>query len=72
MVAGGVSAAVFTPTDLLKVRMQGSAGQRYKSLLHAIKTVVSEEKISGLWKGMGPTSQRAAGMPHDSPSCCKR
>nr|WJG69184.1 mitochondrial uncoupling protein [Acanthamoeba castellanii str. Neff] len=60
MVAGGVSAAVFTPTDLLKVRMQGSSGQRYRSLLHAIKTVVAEEKISGLWKGMGPTSQRAA------------
>lgn len=61
IVAGGVSAAVFTPTDLLKVRMQGSSGQRYQSLLHAIKTVASEEKVSGLWKGMGPTSQRAAG-----------
>jgi len=60
MVAGGVAAAVFTPTDLLKVRMQGSSDQRYKNIFHAFKTVIKEERITGLWKGMGPTSQRAA------------
>jgi len=74
MVAGGVAAAVFTPTDLLKVRMQGSSDQRYKNIFHAFKTVIKEERITGLWKGMGPTSQRAAGpcplLPLLAPKFC--
>jgi solute carrier family 25 uncoupling protein 27 len=60
VVSGGIAAAIFTPTDLLKIRMQGSSGQKYRGLFHAFRTVVQEEGILGLWKGVVPTSQRAA------------
>ncbi len=61
VISGGAAAAIFTPTDLLKLRMQGATVKRYNNLFHAFYTVAKEEKITGLYKGMVPTSQRAAG-----------
>lgn len=44
-----------THYSVLKSRMQAgsSEGQRYKSSLDGLLTVVEEEGISGLYKGMG-------------------
>ncbi|KAL6071668.1 Mitochondrial uncoupling protein 4 [Balamuthia mandrillaris] len=62
--AGGLSAAIFTPTDLLKIRMQASSGgpggRHYSSNpLRAFATIAREEGLLRLWKGCAPTAQRA-------------
>ena len=62
--SGAVSSFIATPTDLIKVRMQVDgmkAGQvqRYRGLWHAFGTIVREERITGLWRGAGPTIGRA-------------
>lgn len=57
-VAGTLSSAVCTPTDLLKVRMQ--AGRRpYKNTWHAATSIVRDEGWTTLYKGAAPTTQRA-------------
>jgi len=57
-VAGTLSSAVCTPTDLVKVRMQ--AGRRpYRNLWHAASSIVRDEGWTALYKGAAPTTQRA-------------
>ena len=61
VLAGSVSSAVATPTDVIKVRMQSKAvpgvgGSIYR-MFRSIKTT---EGVGGLWSGVYPTSQRAA------------
>lgn len=62
-VAGTVSSCCATPTDVLKVRLQASGlcpSNRYSgSLLRIFRTIYEEEGVRGLWRGMGPTAQRA-------------
>lgn len=60
VIAGAVSSAIANPTDVLKVRMQvqGTAGNI--SLVDCFKDVYTREGISGLWRGVNPTAQRAA------------
>ncbi|KAK9510834.1 hypothetical protein O3M35_005534 [Rhynocoris fuscipes] len=60
VVAGMVSSAIANPTDVLKVRMQVLGIQNQRSLIACFQDVYREEGISGLWRGVGPTSQRAA------------
>ncbi|XP_014251708.1 mitochondrial uncoupling protein Bmcp isoform X2 [Cimex lectularius] len=61
VVAGMVSSAIANPTDVLKVRMQVLGGSYEKRGLFAcFKEVYRNEGIGGLWRGVGPTSQRAA------------
>jgi len=70
--AGALSSAVANPTDLVKVRLQtdgnmkGPDGnflpKRYTGMLHAFTTIVKEEGILGLWKGVGPTCGRATAL----------
>lgn len=61
--AGGLSAAVASPTDLIKVRMQGEGMMQerraYPSLPSAVTTIIRKEGLTGLYKGWIPTAQRA-------------
>lgn len=67
-VAGAVSSAIANPTDVLKVRMQvngsngGGAGgriQKNKNLFRSFQEIYRYEGVRGLWRGVGPTAQRA-------------
>ncbi|KAN0014479.1 hypothetical protein ACTFIU_000797 [Dictyostelium citrinum] len=60
-VSGALGACITSPTDLIKVRMQASSkGVKYESISSAFKEIIAREGIKGLWKGVGPTTQRAA------------
>jgi len=70
--AGAISSAIANPTDLVKIRLQtdgnlkGPDGEflpkRYTGMGHAFVTIVKEEGIFGLWKGVGPTCGRATAL----------
>uniref|UniRef100_A0A1B6BW30 Mitochondrial carrier protein n=1 Tax=Clastoptera arizonana TaxID=38151 RepID=A0A1B6BW30_9HEMI len=60
VVAGMVSSAIANPTDVLKVRMQVLGSQTHQRLLHCFQDLYKQEGIGGLWRGVGPTAQRAA------------
>jgi len=62
VVAGATSAAITTPTDVLKVRMQAQTGRANHelSLAACFIDVYRNEGLNGLWRGVGPTAQRAA------------
>ncbi|CAH0404539.1 unnamed protein product [Chilo suppressalis] len=53
--AGGLSSAIANPTDVLKVRMQEKRG-----IVRCFVDIYRLEGWRGLWRGVGPTSQRAA------------
>merc|ERR1711920_765411 len=65
-ITGSVGSAIATPTDLVKVRMQSEGAldpnqkPRYKNTFAAFKDIYRTEHIRGLWRGVGPTVQRAA------------
>lgn len=56
---GAMAVCAAQPTDVVKVRMQGSAG-RYPSCAAAYSTIWRTEGLSGLWKGTGPSVARNA------------
>jgi len=59
--AGAVSSAIANPTDVLKVRMQvHGRGTDKIGLFGCFREVYRYEGITGLWRGIGPTAQRAA------------
>lgn len=63
-VSGTVGAAIATPTDLIKVRMQAytnapGAANRYRNCFDGFYQVYKHEGFRGLYKGIGPTVQRA-------------
>ena len=62
LVSGAVGAAIANPTDLVKVRMQAneSSKPKYANTFHAFRKIYAEEGIAGLYKGVIPTTQRAA------------
>ena len=72
VLSGAIASGVFTPMDVVKVRMQAevgggvradgapAAGPRYRNVLHALRTIAAEEGRAGLYKGVSPTMQRAA------------
>lgn len=62
VVAGAVSSAIANPTDVLKVRMQvaGTNSNANVGLIDCFRDVYTQEGISGLWRGVNPTAQRAA------------
>uniref|UniRef100_T1JCK8 Mitochondrial brown fat uncoupling protein 1 n=1 Tax=Strigamia maritima TaxID=126957 RepID=T1JCK8_STRMM len=61
---GCTAVACAQPTDVVKVRMQAqnrSLGQgRYTSTFNAYRTIVTEEGVKGLWKGIIPNMARNA------------
>ncbi|XP_022914444.1 mitochondrial uncoupling protein Bmcp [Onthophagus taurus] len=60
VIAGSFSSAIANPTDVLKVRMQVEGTTGNISLFACFKNVYYQEGISGLWRGVSPTAQRAA------------
>ncbi|CAH2065732.1 unnamed protein product, partial [Iphiclides podalirius] len=56
--AGGLSSAIANPTDVLKVRMQ--TGEEKRGVARCFASMYRAEGVRGLWRGVGPTSQRAA------------
>ncbi|XP_025079621.1 kidney mitochondrial carrier protein 1-like isoform X1 [Pomacea canaliculata] len=59
--AGVVSSTIANPTDVLKVRMQATGTQSaYDNMLSAFIKIYRTEGVAGLWRGVGPTAQRAA------------
>eukprot|EP01113_Clastostelium_recurvatum_P006092 TRINITY_DN12763_c0_g1_i2.p1 TRINITY_DN12763_c0_g1~~TRINITY_DN12763_c0_g1_i2.p1 ORF type:complete len:303 (+),score=48.32 TRINITY_DN12763_c0_g1_i2:29-937(+) len=66
LVSGAIAAAVFNPTDLLKVRFQADRSttkesRRYRGIYHAFSTIWrTEGLVNGLYKGVGTTMLRAS------------
>lgn len=61
--SGALASGLCNPTDVVKVRMQAQAtgAPRYRHVFHAFSTIASEEGVvRGLYRGVGPTMQRAA------------
>ncbi|KAK7486487.1 hypothetical protein BaRGS_00022288 [Batillaria attramentaria] len=59
--AGVVSSSIANPTDVLKVRMQASGSQtKCDNMVCSFVKIYRTEGFTGLWRGVGPTAQRAA------------
>ncbi|GLD95489.1 hypothetical protein PINS_up004166 [Pythium insidiosum] len=54
--AGAISTALLYPLDLVKVRYQvhEKSAKAYRSLSHAFRTIVAEEGMRSLFRGMSP------------------
>ncbi|XP_012286762.1 mitochondrial uncoupling protein Bmcp [Orussus abietinus] len=59
-VTGAISSAIANPTDVVKVRMQVTGGLTNLSVFNCFQEVYQHEGVRGLWRGVGPTAQRAA------------
>merc|ERR1711973_741647 len=58
--AGVVSSIIANPTDVLKVRLQsGREELKNTTLFNAFMRIYQQEGLTGLWRGVGPTAQRA-------------
>ncbi|XP_034108655.1 mitochondrial uncoupling protein Bmcp [Drosophila albomicans] len=58
--AGAISSAIANPTDVLKVRMQvHGKGTDHLGLIGCFREIHKYEGVRGLWRGVGPTAQRA-------------
>jgi hypothetical protein len=70
MVSGALSSGICNPTDVIKVRMQADgmnnstpgAKPRYNGIIHAFSEIYKEGGVKGLYKGVGPTVQRASAV----------
>ncbi len=51
------AATVCNPLELIKVRMQ-SRGNRHKTALRVLRSVVLTDGVLGLWKGTLPSAVR--------------
>ncbi|XP_058806604.1 mitochondrial uncoupling protein Bmcp isoform X2 [Phymastichus coffea] len=58
--AGAISSAIANPTDVVKVRMQVTGIETNMTLFGCFQDVYHHEGVRGLWRGVGPTAQRAA------------
>lgn len=60
MLAGAISSSICNPTDVLKVRLQAHTITSTKeSMFDAFKDIWQVEGLKGLYRGVGPTAQRA-------------
>ena len=55
-----MSSAVATPTDVIKVRMQSNSTAGDRGVVRVARDIVTREGVRGLWRGVFPTTQRAA------------
>ncbi len=61
VVSGATASAVANPTDVLKVRLQSrEAAVEGRGMWSAFGDIARREGVRGLWRGVVPTSQRAA------------
>lgn len=61
--SGAFGACLANPADLVKVRMQAQAkagGHKYSGLSDAFYSIYSQDGVRGLYKGVWPSTQRAA------------
>lgn len=59
-VAGMVGTVISSPTDIMKVRMQGDVtGTRYRGVFDAFATTYRQEGVAAFWKGAGANMQRS-------------
>jgi len=59
--SGGLASFVFSPVDLVKVRMQGNRqGNRYPRLFPAFISIARAEGLRGMYRGASATVGRAA------------
>lgn len=56
--AGGVSVLAFQGIDVIKSRMQGLDAYKYSSSLDCLRTLIREEGVMALYKGVGPRLSR--------------
>jgi len=59
VLAGSVSSAIACPTDVMKIRMQARTTDDNLSTLRVGLDIYQKEGVRGLWRGVGPTSQRS-------------
>eukprot|EP00659_Diplonema_papillatum_P000462 gene462-678_t len=60
LLSGTLSSFVFTPADVIKIRMQGDRdGKLYRGVVHAAATIFRTEKLVGLYKGSAVNVCRA-------------
>lgn len=63
-IAGGVAQTLTYPFDLLRRRFQintmSGLGYKYKSMWDAVKIIVAEEGLRGMYKGIAPNLLKVA------------
>ena len=63
-IAGGVAQSITYPFDLLRRRFQintmSGLGYKYKSMWDAVKTIMAQEGIKGMYKGIAPNLLKVA------------
>jgi len=68
LLAGAVGAFIGTPADLALVRMQADTTlpidqrRNYKGVSDAVRSIVRNEGVAGLWRGSSPTVVRAMSL----------
>ncbi|XP_057477655.1 adenine nucleotide transporter BT1, chloroplastic/mitochondrial [Actinidia eriantha] len=76
--AGAISSSATFPLEVARKQMQVGAlsGRRvYKHVLHALSSILEQEGIQGLYKGLGPSCMKlvpAAGISFMCYEACKR
>ncbi|KAJ8751747.1 hypothetical protein K2173_025927 [Erythroxylum novogranatense] len=76
--AGAISSSATFPLEVARKHMQVGAlsgRQVYKNVLHALATILEQEGIQGLYKGLGPSCMKlvpAAGISFMCYEACKR
>lgn len=76
--AGAISSSATFPLEVARKHMQvGAVGGRkvYKNMLHALLSILEDEGIGGLYKGLGPSCMKlvpAAGISFMCYEACKK
>lgn len=75
--AGAISSTATFPLEVARKHMQAGAvsGKVYKNVLHALATILEQEGVQGLYRGLGPSCVKlmpAAGISFMCYEACKR
>ncbi|XP_057967214.1 adenine nucleotide transporter BT1, chloroplastic/mitochondrial-like [Malania oleifera] len=75
--AGAISCSATFPLEVARKHMQAGAlnGRQYKSMLHALASILEKEGLAGLYRGLGPSCLKlvpAAGISFMCYEACKR
>lgn len=76
--AGAISSTATFPLEVARKHMQvGAVGGRkvYKNMLHALLTILEDEGVGGLYRGLGPSCMKlvpAAGISFMCYEACKK
>ncbi|KAF8389100.1 hypothetical protein HHK36_025785 [Tetracentron sinense] len=75
--AGAISSSATFPLEVARKHMQAGAlnGRQYRSVLHALSSILEHEGLPGLYKGLGPSCMKlvpAAGISFMCYEACKK